>query len=80
MYSWYVPFTYSIETIGSADRINTTRVNISNLYSEMVWMVAEEENKIINISQPIKPSNYILANLECVDFTESTTIEATGIE
>ncbi len=31
-------------------------------------MVPEEEKKIINISQPIKPSNYILANLEMCGF------------
>jgi hypothetical protein len=44
-YKWFVPFTYSVEKLGSgSDALNA---NIDNLYDKIEWLKQNEENSKI---------------------------------
>ena len=59
---WHIPFTYSIETLGSLTSF-TNQVNTSNLYDKLNW-VEKSVHKIIQLDKELKKDSFILGNLD----------------
>ena len=63
---WYIPFTYSVETLGSINSF-TNQVNTSNLFNRISW-IEKSIHKVIKLDKELKNDTYIIANLDMSGF------------
>ena len=62
--SWFIPFSHSVETIGSSSSF-TNQVNSANLKDKIIWMVPNHD-KIL--PKELNDDQFIIANLDMAGF------------
>ena len=63
---WFIPFSHSIETIGSSSSF-TNEVDSNNLKDRIQWIVPNKD-KIIKLEKELNDDQFIIANLDMAGF------------
>jgi hypothetical protein len=65
---WHIPFTYSLETLGSKQPSFTNQVNTNNLYDRITWMSNRTTHTIVELTKELDNETFIIGNLDMSGF------------